>query len=36
MKGHEEDMCRFKLKAMKEAQRKTKQKAQQKPKATSS
>jgi hypothetical protein len=35
MKGHEEDMCCFKLKAMQEAQRKTKQKAQQKPKATS-
>jgi hypothetical protein len=34
MKGHEEDTCRFKLKAMQEAQRKTKQKAQQKPKAT--
>jgi hypothetical protein len=30
MKGHEEDTCCFKLKAMQEAQRKTKQKAQQK------
>jgi hypothetical protein len=36
MKGHEEDTCRFKLKAMQEAQGKTKQKAQQKPKVTSS
>jgi hypothetical protein len=36
MKGHEENTCRFKLKAMQEAQRKSKQRAQQKPKATSS
>jgi hypothetical protein len=36
MKGHEEDTCCFKLKAMQEAQCKTKQKAQRKPKATSS
>jgi hypothetical protein len=36
MKGHEEDTCRFKLKAIQETQHKTKQKAQQKPKATSS
>jgi hypothetical protein len=36
VKGHEEDTYHFKLKAMQEAQRKTKQKAQQKPKATSS
>jgi hypothetical protein len=36
MKDHEEDMCCFKLKAMQEAQCRTKQKAQQKPKATSS
>jgi hypothetical protein len=36
MKGHEEDTCRFKLKAMQVALRKTKQKVQQKSKATSS
>jgi hypothetical protein len=36
MKVHKEDTCHFKVKAMQEAQRKTKQKAQQKPKATSS
>jgi hypothetical protein len=36
MKDHEEDMCHFKWKAMQEAQRKTKQKVQQKLKATSS
>jgi hypothetical protein len=35
MNGHEEDTSCFKLKAMQEAQRKTKQKAQQKPMATS-
>jgi hypothetical protein len=35
MNGHEEDMCCFKLKAMQEAQLKTKQKSQLKPKATS-
>jgi hypothetical protein len=36
MKGHEEDTCRFNLTTIQEAQRKAKQKAQQKPKATSS
>jgi hypothetical protein len=36
MKGQEEDTCHFKMKAMQEAQRKTKEKAQQKSKATSS
>jgi hypothetical protein len=36
MKGHEEETCCFKLKAMQESQRKTKQKAQQKRKETSS
>jgi hypothetical protein len=36
VKGHEEDTCHFKLKAMQEGQRKTKQKAQQKPEASSS
>jgi hypothetical protein len=36
MKGHGEDTPRLKLKAMQEAQRKTKQNAQQKPKSTSS
>jgi hypothetical protein len=36
MKAHEEDTCRFKLKAMQEAQRITKQKGQQKSKATTS
>jgi hypothetical protein len=35
MKGHEENTCWFKLKAIQEAQRKAKQKAQKKPKATS-
>jgi hypothetical protein len=36
MKGHEEIICRFKLKAIQEAQHETKQKSQQKPNATSS
>jgi hypothetical protein len=36
MKDDEEDMYCFKLKAMQEAKRKTKQKAQKKPKVTSS
>jgi hypothetical protein len=36
MKDHEEDMCHFKLKAMQDAQCKTKHKVQQKAKATSS
>jgi hypothetical protein len=36
IKGHEEDMCHFKVKSMLEAQCKTKQNSQQKPKETSS